>query len=103
MGTSTVAEKWLAIASIVLIAACGGPRELSYKDVQAMTEDEKIVACREALGLRTKPVSSCNWMSNLQDRQRCARRVRLNQSLGMMNYVVLDCTRVKFQEPAPPP
>lgn len=103
MGTSTVAEKWLAIASIVLVAACGGPRELTYKDVQAMTEDEKKVACREALGLRTKSRGSCSWMGNAEDRQRCVRKIQSDQSLGLMNYVILDCTRVKFHEPAAPP
>jgi len=103
MGTSTVAEKWLAIASIVLIAGCGGPRELTYKEVQAMTEDEKIVACREALDLRSKSIGSCNWMGHAEDRQRCARKVRRSKDLGVMNYVMLDCTRVKFHEPAPSP
>ncbi len=87
------------MASVVLIAACG-PRELTYNDVQAMTEDEKIVACREAWDLRSKTTGPCNSIENLEHRNQCVRQVRWQKNAGLMNYIMLDCTRVKFLEPA---
>ena len=96
-GDTRVAEKWLAIASVVLISACG-PREITFNEAAAMTDEEKKIACRDAWELWSQPAEACNAIEVYDDRQRCLRKVQWLKNKGLMNYVVLNCTRVKFHE-----
>lgn len=63
-----------------------------------MTDDEKQIACQEAWELRSKPQDTCNEIKTFDNRRLCVSETQRLRNIGLMNFVILDCTRVGLRE-----